>query len=516
MPANRDDHRSVSPLSLLKGHAEYCLAMNCYYGIGARQDHIEAASHFQSAALLGHSEAQASLGWLYLHGDGVPRYKREAFRWFRASAEQGSADGMCRLALMYATGEHVEQSWEEAEKLFRAAAEKNNAESMYYLALMCILGTSGQERLDEGVDWMKKAAKAGFADAAYALGCMYRDGKYLATSMDDAIHWLEKAAHGKQMDAALLLGAIYEKPGERNDPARSRLMYMNAAKLGSDEATSKLAAVYMASAAGDIYNSVSLMPALSVAAERGHPDAAYVMGCFCQSLELDYQAESYFTIAEHMGNQKASLKRKWLNMGGKKQASVAHIAKIIDRIPASLAKNAVRVVDINEKKLADLEDFGTRQEPSGSHDSGPAPSAVSATDSVSEAEGAEKKQGAIGRLYSVRPLKERGKAPIIKWLSAVRNHRDAELLLRLASAYYDSPDRTSDDLNNAFAYFLRAAELGNAEAAYRLALLYRQGEGTAADEHKSKYWLERAASQHFEAASDELKLLNQQHQQSTN
>lgn len=503
MADKQEDNRAISPLNMLKGHAEYCMAMNCYYGIGARQDHIEAASHFQSAALLGHAEAQSSLGWLYLHGDGVPRYKREAFRWFRAGAEQGSAEGMCRLALMHASGEHVEQNWDEAERLFRAASEKNHAESMYYLSLLCILAPLGQERLDEGVEWMKKAAKAGFADAAYTLGCMYKDGKYISTSMEDAVHWLEKAVHGKQMDAALLLGAIYEKPGERHDPNRSRQMYLTAARLGSDEATSKLASVYMQSSGDDFYNVVSLMPALVVAADRGHAEAAYVLGCFFQQMDSDYQAESYFALAEHMGSQKASLKRKWLNIGFKKKAQVSDIARIIDRIPASLAKNAVRVVDIDEKKLADLEDFGTRTEPSKSSANDSAPATVPGDEPQNQ--NREPKQGAIGRLYSIRPLKERGKAPIIKWLSAVRNHRDAELLLRLAIAYYESPARSSEDVNNAFAYFLRAAELGNAEAAYKLALMYKQGEGTSADSHKAKYWLERAASQHFEPASEELK-----------
>lgn len=510
MPAEREDNRALSPLNMLKGHAEYCLAMNCYYGIGARQDHVEAASHFQSAALLGHSEAQASLGWLYLHGDGVPRYKREAFRWFRAAAEQGSADGICRLALLYAAGDHVEQSWDEAERLFRAAAEKNHAESMYYLALMCILGTTDQARSDEGVDWMTKSAKAGFADAAYTLGCMYRDGKYLARSMDDAIHWLEKAAHGKQMDAAMALGAIYEKPGERHDLKRSCQMYVNAVKLGSDEAATKLAAYYMQSSGDDLYNAISLMPALSLAADRGHPDAAYVKGCFLQQLDLDYEAESYFVVAEQMGNSKAALKRKWLNMGLKKTPPVANIARIVDRIPAILAKNAVRVFDINEKKLADLEDHGTRVDDADAHSASGSPQAVPASSNEQASE--PKKEGAIGRLYSIRPLKERGKAPIIKWLSAVRNHRDAELLLRLASAYYETPSRSAEDLKSAYAYFLRAAELGNAEAAYKLALMYRHGEGTAADLQKAKYWLERAASQHFEPATEELRSLNQHNQ----
>lgn len=508
MPAKRDDNRALSPMSMLKGHTEYCLAMNCYYGIGARQDHIEAASHFQSAALLGHAEAQSSLGWLYLHGDGVPRYQREAFRWFRAAAEQGSADGMCRLALMYASGDHVEASLEDAERLFASAAEKNHAESMYYLALICILGNAETGRLDEGVEWMKKAAKAGFADAAYALGCMYRDGRYIASSMEDAVHWLEKAAAGNQMDAALLLGSIYEKPGERNNPGRARQMYLSAARLGSDEATSKLATAYLQGAGDDILNAVSLMPALALAADRGHPDAAYVMGCFYQQMDSDYQAESYFAIAEQMGNAKASLKRKWLKIGLKKDSQVSDIARIVDRIPAPLAKNAVRVVDIDEKKLADLEDFGTaRREKTSAETSEIEPSVVASREATSNISSAEKPEGAIARLYSIRPLKERGKAPIIKWLSAVRNHRDAELLLRLAIAYYETPSRTDEDESSAFCYFLRAAELGNAEAAYKLAMMYKQGEGAPADLQKSKYWLERASSQHFEAATEELRAL---------
>lgn len=484
---------------MLKGHAEYCLAMNCYYGIGERQDHLEAASHFQAAALLGHAEAQSSLGWLYLHGDGVPRYLREAFRWFRAAAENGSADGMCRLALLYASGQHVEQSWTDAALWFNAAAEKGHAESMYYLALIHILGSTGTADSEKGVYWMRQSALGGFADAAYALGCMYKDGKYIARSTEDAIFWLEKAAGGKQVDAALLLGAIYEVPGERLNPARSRAMYLTAARLGSDEATNKLASMYMQTTP-DIFGAMTMMPVLADAADRGHAEAAYVMGCFFQGLNQESRAESYFSIAEHMGSAKAKLKRKWVSLSLEKDRPLANIARFVDKIPAKSAKGALRV----SEALGGVSEFApsATQANTAEQNSSSEATAVRAPNTVSaeESENHRKVDSAnsiIHRLYSVKPIPGRSQAPIIKWMLGVRNHRDAQLLLRLAIAYYDSENRTEEELSYAFAYFLRSAELGNGEAAYRVARMYEYGEGVALDLEKSTYWMQRAEAQHY-------------------
>lgn len=522
MTGKADNNFASSALKMLKGHAEYALAMNCYYGIGPRYDHIEAAAHFQEAALLGHPDAQSCLGWMYLHGDGVPRYSREAFRWFREAASQGSADGMCRLALMYVSGEHVEQNLEEAEKLFKQAAEKNHAESMYYLGLIGILSDGSPDDQIRAVEWIQAAANAGFADAIYAVGCFYRDGRYLKHSMQDAIIYLEKAAAGNQMDAALALGILYETPGAYHNPERSRLFYLKAADLGNDDATSRIATMYMNSSQ-DFLGVVSMVPVLSSAAERGHPDAAYVMGCFCQTHKADTEAANYFSIASKGGNQKAQLKLRWLSATPKRVPTLSDIVKKSpDRLqsvenftPVRAAFKLVRearAANDEEAQNKALEDSRrkTTEEARKAEDQ-----VAAEVDNENSAERSDKgvskekdpEKSLVHQMYSARPLPVRGHAPAIKWLLAVRMHRDAELLLRLANAYYADENKTADDLTKSFQYFLRAAELGNAEAAYRLAMMYLRGEGTISDAHKAQYWIERSAAQHHELACEQLEAI---------
>lgn len=556
MSAKKHDDHAFSLLSMIKGHAEYCQAMNCYYGIGPRKDPVEAASHFQSAALLGHPDAQSCLGWLYLHGDSVPRYSREAFRWFREAATQGSADGMCRLGLMYAGGEHVGQDWDEAEKLFCDAAQKNHAESMYYLGLIYLLKINGKNDDQLGADWMQKSADAGFADAAYTIGCMYRDGRVKKRSTVDAICWLEKAAAGKQMDAALALAALYEKPGEFENQKRSRQMYIAAASLGDDEAISRVAQFYMNTGSNDISSIYSLLfPALHKAAERGHPEAAFVMGCFWKEFD-ETQAKTYFNVAARMGNKKADLKLKWL-VPPKKALSVFEIRReafqravdgpgpdhwqqafsaIANLKETESGKNTESITAEAQRKeragqrthssQTDGEPSSPKLAEDGSHpiveasqtnatpvsNIGPedlskkaVPPASKSDDLSALAKDPVRKASLVSRMFSVRPLANRAQAASIKWLLAVRNHRDADLLFRLAMAYYENPNRSDDDLVSAYHYFVKSAELGNAEAAFRLGLMYRKGEGTGADSEKATYWLERAAAQHMEKALVELR-----------
>ena len=49
------------------------------------------------------------------------------------------------------------------------------------------------------------------------------------------------------------------------------------------------------------------------------------------------------------------------------------------------------------------------------------------------------------------------------------------------------------DFDSAFEYFTKAADLGDAEAHYRLAQLYLQGLGVENDEEKEMYHVEEAA-----------------------
>ncbi len=78
------------------------------------------------AALLGCSNAQAMLGWLYCSGSCVPQSYEKATRWCRKAADRGHAGAQYDLATMYEEGKGVPQSYEEALRRYRLAVQWGN------------------------------------------------------------------------------------------------------------------------------------------------------------------------------------------------------------------------------------------------------------------------------------------------------------------------------------------------------------------------------------------------------
>ncbi len=74
------------------GHAlcQYNLGVMSNYGIGMKQDFVEAARWYREAAEQGNDLAQHNLGMLYLEGKGVQLNLKEAEKWLRKAAESGN------------------------------------------------------------------------------------------------------------------------------------------------------------------------------------------------------------------------------------------------------------------------------------------------------------------------------------------------------------------------------------------------------------------------------------------
>jgi hypothetical protein len=69
---------------------------------------------------------------------------------------------------------------------------------------------------------------------------------------------------------------------------------------------------------------------------------------------------------------------------------------------------------------------------------------------------------------------------------------------------YNKGRGVSKDSAEAFKWYLKAAEQGNAAAQYALGLLYEQGKGTAKDKQIAATWYRKAAEQGNENAKKAL------------
>ena len=149
---------------------------------------------YRSSAEKGDAKAQAELGHLYSHGQGVPQDYSEAVLWYRKGAEQGEARAENGLAYMYLHGLAVSQDFGEAIRWYRKAADQGYMKAESGLAWMYSHGQGVPQDDAEAVLWYRKAADQGYAKAQYNLGTFYNYGRGVPRDRAEARLWYRKAA----------------------------------------------------------------------------------------------------------------------------------------------------------------------------------------------------------------------------------------------------------------------------------------------------------------------------------
>src|SRR5438270_450131 len=99
-------------------------------GGNAKANTITRDQNADNAADRHHPSAQANLGYIYAHGEGVPQDFTEAAKWYRKSADQGVALAQQNLGFQYFNGLGVPQDFAESAKWYRLAAQQGDPVSM--------------------------------------------------------------------------------------------------------------------------------------------------------------------------------------------------------------------------------------------------------------------------------------------------------------------------------------------------------------------------------------------------
>ena len=113
-----------------------------------RGDIAAAIEAWMPLAEAGDARAQAAIGSLYIHGNGVAVDYTEALRWTRRAAEQGDVTGQFNMGTLYAGGLGVERDYAAAAEWFARAAEQDDAASRFNLGVLHARGL-GVPRDDE-------------------------------------------------------------------------------------------------------------------------------------------------------------------------------------------------------------------------------------------------------------------------------------------------------------------------------------------------------------------------------
>ena len=105
-----------------------------------RGDIAAALEAWVPLAEAGDARAQAALGSLYIHGQGVAVDYAQALRWTRSAAEQGDVTGQFNMGTIYAGGLGVERDYGQAAEWFARAAEQDDAPSRFNLGVLYARG----------------------------------------------------------------------------------------------------------------------------------------------------------------------------------------------------------------------------------------------------------------------------------------------------------------------------------------------------------------------------------------
>lgn len=89
-----------------------------------QKEYLKALDIFMPMALIGYSEAQYQIGWMYEYGTGIPQDSCIATVWFDKAARQNHTRALRSLAFSYMGGEGVRENHKLAYLLMLHAVKK--------------------------------------------------------------------------------------------------------------------------------------------------------------------------------------------------------------------------------------------------------------------------------------------------------------------------------------------------------------------------------------------------------
>lgn len=189
---------------------EYLLAGELYYlGKNVEKDYYKARECFEKAAEEGNEYAESYLGLFWEKGYGGEKDIEKALYWYKKAALKGNAFSQYSLGYIYFTGEVVEQNLEYSFKWYKEAAENGFAPAQYALSYLYKNGEGCEKNIFKAYYWLEESAENDFEDSYYILGQSYLEGNVIDTNYKKAFFYLSKGVEKDDMNCLESLGDMY-------------------------------------------------------------------------------------------------------------------------------------------------------------------------------------------------------------------------------------------------------------------------------------------------------------------
>lgn len=215
-------------------------------GLGVEIDNQKAVHYYKKGADRKHPGSQYQLGKCYFKGIGVAVDRDIAFSLFTESSLQGYAPATFMLYGCYLNGWGTTKNEKAAIKYLKKAAKLKHVISCYILGSFFEQGKFVDENRQKSLKLFKEAAKLGYVPAQVKLGDVYRQGLLgNDESPKKSFQWYLKAAKQGKSSAQFYVGYFYASGyGVMKDAKLAFEWYSKAAEQNNPAALNNLAVCY--------------------------------------------------------------------------------------------------------------------------------------------------------------------------------------------------------------------------------------------------------------------------------
>jgi TPR repeat protein len=496
--------------------AQYEVGLMYANGLGTPQDFSQAIVWITKAAERGLPAAQYLLATRYAGGVAVPRDDRAAFTWYLRASEQG------HVKATYKLGQMLGSSNEEASmSCLLEAAQAGLQEAQHALGHAFASGKGQTQDAMQAAQWFAKAAGQGYAPAQYALACACMDGQGGARDPAEALKWYRAAAAQDHPAAQVALELIDQESlplrngfgarGRRRANAKERrkgsARWLKAAASGDPDATYHVALMH------ELGLGVTQDPAVAKQLYRSAAEQSDLRAQLALAKMLEEQADvvsamHWYGQAASQGSPEAECALGRLYSSNSSRATdpltgLAWYARAaLNKDPSALwSLGQLLSGDVHKLAVACL---------AGAADAGQAEAQFQLGDCYSMGRGCSRnspqavrlwmlaaEQGHVQAAYALGLAFRQGDGiqadlgQAVTWFEKAAAAGHAKAQWNLGGIYISGGEGVPQDLKRAFQYCQQSAEQGFAPGQASLGLLYSRMGKTALAEH----WLRKAAEQ---------------------
>ncbi|MCD6026598.1 MAG: Sel1-repeat containing protein [Solimicrobium sp.] len=206
-------------------------------GLGVAQDFIEAMVCYKTAVENENTVALVNLGYLFCNGLGVELNFGEAVICFNTAAEKGEAAAFTHLGLLYQLGQGVPKDYKKAMTCFKTAAQSGDFSSYGNMGIVHHLGLGVPIDFKEAMTCYEIAARHGETFVLNNIGILYHLGLGVPQDFKSAMIFYKAAVESGTALAYSNIGELYQLGlGVRQDYKEAMKWFKAGAAKGSDYA----------------------------------------------------------------------------------------------------------------------------------------------------------------------------------------------------------------------------------------------------------------------------------------